>query len=924
MIDQYYPGRPFEDEEYRRLEAAGHFQPTPAGTPYTIALPPPNVTGTLHMGHAFQSTLIDILIRYHRMIGHSCLWQPGTDHAGIATQLIVERTLREKGIDKHSLSREAFIRAVWDWKNISGSTILNQFKRLGVSADWSRDCFTMDAPYQEAVATAFIKLYQDGLIFRGERLVNWDTSLQTAVSDLEVIHTLEEAPLYFIHYPCGPSANPRTVTVATTRPETLFGDVALCVHPEDSRYHHLHNTSVAIPLTDRSIPLICDTAVDPAFGTGIVKITPGHDFNDHAMGKKHDLPTLNILNHDGTLNQHTPQAVRGKTVRDARKIVVQLLGEEQLLERIEKHQAQIPRGERSGTIIEPLITKQWFVDVTSERGKALLINPAREAVENGRIALLPVEWKTNYLQWIDTIQDWCISRQIAWGHQIPVWYDQQGNHYAGRSEDEVREQNQIAEGVSLRRDQDVLDTWFSSALWPFASLGWPQDKSCLHRYPNSILVTGFDILFFWVIRMILIGLYIKKDVPFKSVYIHGLVRDGEGQKMSKSKGNSIDPLDVIDGISYEKLLKKRLAGVLQERQKKQIERATKKHFPEGIAGYGIDALRFSFASMSNSGRDIKFDIKRIEGYKHFCNKVWNAGKFLQQALPQQVYQLDDHALAGATEDSRADWLQSRFNRALQKSHDGLLAYRFDQMAHALYHYTWTDYCSWYLEWVKRDIAENKPLQLFTLLHFRKLLTALSPLLPYTTAALLKELHPAAEASITLPYPTVQPQAINAPLEQHISHVQNIVTAIRNFRDQLAIPHKVELGITLVEHQKDRFDFIKHNSALIESSLRAVNFSLSTHEPPDCLQVQVESGNLWIDHKPSAQECKSQCAVIDKKIDKCARAVRNYEDFLARPAFEEHAPAAVLQSYRDSLMDAKKKKESLETLRDRLRMLDSNP
>src|SRR3984885_1053074 len=725
-MDKVYAPAEIERRIYERWESHGWFAPSGQGTPYCIMIPPPNVTGTLHMGHAFQHTLMDALTRYHRMLGEDVLWQPGTDHAGIATQMVVERQLNAQGLRRTDLSREEFVARVWQWKAQSGGTIGAQMRRLGESVDWSRERFTLDPDLSAAVTEVFVRLHAGGLIYRGKRLVNWDPVLLTALSDLEVQAQEEDGQLWHLRYPL--SDGSAQLVVATTRPETMLGDTAVAVHPEDERYRNLIGRSLRLPLAGRDIPVIADKYVDPAFGSGCVKITPAHDFNDYEVGARHHLPLINIFTPRATLNDNVPERFRGLDRFAARKRVVAELQAAGLVERIDKHRLMIPRGDRSGAILEPYLTDQWYVNI------APLAAPAISAVEQGRTKFVPENWAKTYFEWMRNIKDWCVSRQLWWGHRIPAWYDAAGKSYVGRSEAEVRAKHGLGAHVELTQDSDVLDTWFSSALWPFSTLGWPERTPELAAYyPTSVLVTGFDIIFFWVARMLMMGLRFMGDVPFHDVYITGLVRDEHGEKMSKSKGNVIDPLDIVDGIDLESLVAKRTRGLMQPQLAPTIEKATRKTYPDGIAAHGTDALRFTFAALASANRDIRFDLQRVAGYRNFCNKLWNAARFVTLMVA------DTAAAEGAPGDlSIADrWIRSRFGRRLEEAQGALANYRFDYVAAALYEFTWDEFCSWYVELTKpilqsaeSSVAAKRGTQQTLAQLLEALQRALHPLMPF--------------------------------------------------------------------------------------------------------------------------------------------------------------------------------------------------
>ena len=838
-MDKNFSPADIEARWYDQWETRGYFAPSGQGPAYCIPIPPPNVTGTLHMGHGFQQAIMDALIRYHRMRGHNTLWQVGTDHAGIATQMVVERQLEAEGTTREALGREAFIDRVWDWKAESGGAITQQLRRLGTSPDWTRERFTMDPGLSEAVQSVFIALHEQGLIYRGYRLVNWDPQFLTAISDLEVVQEEETGSLWHLRYPL--SSGKGHLIVATTRPETMLGDTAVAVHPDDERYRDLVGETIDLPLAGRSIPIIADDYVDPEFGSGCVKITPAHDFNDYAMGERHDLPMINVLTAEAKINDEAPERFRGLDRFDARAQIIAELESAGLLEKIEPHTLKVPRGDRSGAVIEPWLTPQWYVDAKK------LAEPAIKAVETGAIEFVPKQWENTYFAWMRDIQDWCISRQLWWGHRIPAWYDEAGNVYVGESEAAVREAHAIPDETPLRQDDDVLDTWFSSALWTFSTLGWPEKNDDLSAFhPASVLVTGFDIIFFWVARMIMMSLHFMEEVPFHTVYVHGLVRDGEGQKMSKSKGNVLDPIDLIDGIELEALIQKRTSNLMQPQLAAKIEKATRKQFPDGITGYGTDALRYTFYSLASTGRDIKFDIGRMEGYRNFCNKIWNASRYVLSHTDSHNLNEGDAALSLADR-----WIQSRLETTLIAVEEAYDNYRFDLASQALYDFVWNEFCDWYLElskpvlWDETTAASEQLGARRTLITvLEKSLRLLHPFMPFLTEEIWQTVSPLADESgesiMLAPWPARQPDRMDAESEAEIEWLKQIIVGIRTIRSESNIPPATELPVFVVNAtalDRERFN---RNEAYLGRLAKVSGITVLSEEeaPPASLMALV--------------------------------------------------------------------------------------
>ena len=884
------------EQRSRKSEATAQERPPSGkGPAYCIMIPPPNVTGSLHMGHAFQDMIMDALIRYHRMQGDNTLWQAGTDHAGIATQMVVERQLEAEGKTRHDLGREAFIKRVWQWKAESGGTITRQLRRLGTSLDWSRECFTLDEGPSRVVTEVFVRLYQEGLIYRGKRLVNWDPVLHTAVSDLEVNAEEEAGHLWHIRYPL--SEGKGHLVVATTRPETMLGDTAVAVHPQDERYRALIGKKVKLPLTGREIPIIADEYVDKEFGSGCVKITPGHDFNDYEVGKRHDLPLINILNPDAHI-ELPGSKYHGLDRYAARKQIVADLEAQGLLEKVQDHKLMVPRGDRTHAVVEPFLTDQWYVNV------APLAESAIKAVEDGRIRFVPENWSKTYYEWMRHIQDWCISRQIWWGHRIPAWYDENGNLYVGRSEEEVRRKHKLDAGLALNQDEDVLDTWFSSALWPFSTLGWPSlTPEFKTFYPTSVLVTGFDIIFFWVARMIMMGLKFTGQVPFREVYIHGLIRDAHGQKMSKSKGNILDPLDLIDGIDLESLVKKRTTGLMQPDMAPKIEQATRQEFPNGIPAYGTDALRFTFASLATQGRNINFDQGRIEGYRNFCNKLWNAARYVLMNTEGEDSGQNGEKL---TLNHADRWITSRLQQVIIEAETGFKEYRFDLAAQAMYAFIWDEYCSWYLELSKVILTDsnNRPETLRGTRHtlvkvLESILRLLHPIMPFITEEIWQRVAPLAgikgKTIMLQPYPQADPDKIDNSAVEEMRWVMAVINSVRNIRGEMDIAPGKPLSVILQDGTDSDHSRLEGNRHYLTTLAKMESITwLEKGEPaPESATALVNNMKILI---PLGSLINKQAELekLNKEMNKIQRDLEKAKTKLANTDFVERAPQAVVQ------------------------------
>ncbi|MFZ7171196.1 valine--tRNA ligase [Avibacterium volantium] len=951
MADRFDPSA-VEQALYKHWEEAGYFKPNenPNAPSYCIAIPPPNVTGSLHMGHAFQQTLMDTLIRFHRMEGDNTLWQAGTDHAGIATQMVVERKIAaEEGKTRHDYGREAFIDKIWDWKAYSGGTISQQMRRLGNSIDWDRERFTMDDGLSDAVKEVFVRLHEQGLIYRGKRLVNWDPKLHTAISDLEVENKESKGSLWHFRYPLANGEKTADgkdyLVVATTRPETMLGDTAVAVHPEDERYQSLIGKTVILPLANREIPIIADDYVDREFGTGVVKITPAHDFNDYEVGRRHQLPMVNVMTLNADIRDEAeiigvdnkplanyvaeiPEKYRGMERFAARKQIVADFDALGLLEEIKPHDLKVPYGDRGGVPIEPMLTDQWYVSVKP------LAEVATKAVEDGEIQFVPKQYENLYFSWMRDIQDWCISRQLWWGHRIPAWYDEEGNIYVARSEEEVRSKYHLNSDVKLKQDEDVLDTWFSSALWTFSTLGWPQQTKELKMFhPTDVLITGFDIIFFWVARMIMFTMHFIKDengkpqVPFKTVYVTGLIRDENGQKMSKSKGNVLDPIDMIDGISLEDLLEKRTGNMMQPQLAEKIAKATRKEFADGIAAHGTDALRFTLAALASNGRDINWDMKRLEGYRNFCNKLWNASRFvLMNVTSMELSNKDGFELSLADR-----WIQAEFNSTVKRFRDALGQYRFDLAANELYDFTWNKFCDWYLELTKPVFANGSCAQkngaADTLIDvLEKLLRLAHPIMPFITEEIWQKVAlvanlPENSSIMVQPFPKFDENLVDDEAIAEINWLRDVITAVRNIRAESNIAPSKGLDLIARNFSADEVAILKANEVLLKSmaKLDSVKVLETGENAPLSVAKLVANGEILIPMVGFINK-EAELSRLTKEMDKLKNEVARIEGKLSNEAFVAKAPEQVIvkerekmQGYQEAIAKVQAQYQAIEAL-----------
>ncbi|WP_322406150.1 valine--tRNA ligase [Idiomarina sp. PL1-037] len=949
-MDKTYSPAAIEQDLYQQWEEKGYFKPSGKGNSYSIMIPPPNVTGSLHMGHAFQHTIMDTLTRYQRMDGLNTLWQVGSDHAGIATQMVVERQLAAQGQTRQELGRDAFIDKIWEWKEQSGGTITQQMRRLGDSVDWDRERFTMDEGLSDAVREVFVKLHEDNLIYRGKRLVNWDPALQTAISDLEVENKEQQGSIWYLRYPLADGEKTEDgkdhLVVATTRPETMLGDVCVAVHPDDERFAHLVGKHLELPIVNRCIPIVADHHVDSEFGTGCVKVTPAHDFNDYEIGKRHQTGMISIFDDTAHVmakaglytstgealeelngfNGALPEQYAGKERFEARKQLIAEFDELGLLEKIEKHTNKIPYGDRGGVPIEPHLTDQWYVRVEP------MAQQATEAVEDGRIEFVPKQYENMYFSWMRDIQDWCISRQLWWGHRIPAWYDEQGNVYVGRTEEEVREKHNLAD-TPLQQDEDVLDTWFSSALWTFSTLGWPKNTEDLKTFhPTDVLVTGFDIIFFWVARMIMMTMHFMKDeegqpqVPFKKVYVTGLIRDEEGQKMSKSKGNVLDPLDMIDGISADELVAKRTANLMQPKMREKIEKRTRKEFPEGITAHGTDALRFTLTALASTGRDINWDMKRLEGYRNFCNKLWNASRYVLMSTEEHDCGLenDDMTLSLADE-----WIIARFNSTVKDFRQALDTYRFDQAAAIAYEFTWNQFCDWYLELTKPVLQNGTEVQQRGTRHtlvnvLERLLRLLHPVMPYITETIWQRVKPlvgnTGDTIMLQPFPQVEDNVSHQAM-QDMEWLKRVILAVRNIRGEMDLSPNKPLPLLLSNADAMARGRIENNQSFLSSlaKLESIEFIESDDDAPASMTALVDTLKL---HIPMAGliDKEAELQRLQKSIEKANKEWQRLNGKLSNDNFVSKAPEAVIAKEREKLSEAETTLEQLQEQQDKIKAL----
>ncbi len=946
-IDKSYNPHDIESRWYNYWEENGYFAPAEGDAePYCIMIPPPNVTGSLHMGHAFQDTIMDALIRYHRMKGYKTLWQPGMDHAGIATQMVVERLINNEGKTRHDYGREKFVEKVWQWKEESGGVITRQLRRMGTSPDWAHERFTMDEGMCEAVNKVFVDLYDEGIIYRGKRLVNWDPVLHTALSDLEVLSAEENGHLWHLRYPI--VGGQGELVVATTRPETMLGDSAVAVHPDDDRYRELVGKYCELPLTGRQIPIVCDDYVDPEFGSGCVKITPAHDFNDYQVWVRHrDTAAMSGQPHGGLINVFTdnaqirenvndgetsegeliPAAYIGQDRFEARKNIVTDLEQLGLLDRVDDHKLMIPRGDRSNAVVEPFLTDQWYVDLTLDvqadgrpGGKAKITQPSIDAVRSGAIEFVPENWSKTYYQWLENIQDWCISRQLWWGHRIPAWYDSDDNIYVGMDEAQVRKKYSIADDVPLRQDEDVLDTWFSSALWPFSTLGWPEQTERLDTfYPTSVLVTGFDIIFFWVARMIMFGTRFMQEVPFRQVYIHGLIRDAHGQKMSKSKGNVLDPIDLIDGIELETLVSKRISGMMQPHLAEKIESQTRKDFPEGIPSFGTDALRFTFAALASNGRDISFDLGRTEGYRNFCNKIWNAARFVLMNTEGKDCGQDDGEVTLTSADR---WMISQLQRSELKVEEAIARYRFDLAAQEIYDLIWNRYCDWYLELCKavlNDENSDPALQAGTRRTLVRVLETIlrlaHPIMPFITEEIWQRIAGIAgkqgNTIMTQPYPRYDESRLDSEAEKEMEWVMAFILGIRKIRGEMDISPGKRVPVLLAGAAESDLSMLDSNRQYLDVVGKAESLTVLSEGEAEPESSIAMVGNLrllipiagLIDKQAELGRLGREKAQVESEIDRIEKKLANTE-------FVEKAPQQVVAREREKLADLLVRKSAI--------------